>query len=82
MSGSELPRQANRAGDVDAAGAAQREAFAANHVVDQRHRLLVGDLVGHVDRRTLEVIGDARIPDALTDGTALDPELAVLVVVV
>ena len=51
-------------------------------VEDDRQRLLVGDLIGEVDRRVFEILGDAALADAFGDRAAFGLELAVLVVMV
>ena len=51
-------------------------------VEDDRHGLLVGDLIGDVDRRALEILRDAALADALGDRRALGLELAGRVVAV
>ena len=48
-------------------------------VVDERHRLAVGDVVGHVDGQPLEVGGDPPLADALGDRRPLGLQLAMIV---
>ena len=69
-------RQPDRAGDVDAGRAAQAQAFVLQQVEDDRQRLLVGDLVGVVDRRAFEIGGDAALADAFGDRGAFGLQLA------
>ena len=76
VAGAEIARQPDRAGDVDAGRAAQAQALVLEEVEDDRQRLLVGDLVGDVDRDAFEVGGDAALADALGDRGALGLELA------
>ena len=63
----ELARKPDRAGDVDPRRAAEQQALLDDEVEDDRQRLLVGDLVGDVDRRAFEIGGDAALADALGD---------------
>src|SRR5215475_6218090 len=82
MSGTELLRDPDRAGDVDAGRAADHQTLFAEQIEDDRQRLVIGHLQRVVDRRTLQVLGDAALTDPLGDRVALGPQLAVLVVVV
>ena len=70
------------AGDVDAAGAAEAQPLVLQQVEDDRQRLLIGNLIGLVDRGAVEVLGYPALADALGDGAAFGLELAVRVVVV
>ena len=67
VAGAELLGQANGAGDIDAGRAAEAEAFVLEQIEDDRQRLLVGNLIGGVDRRVFEILGDAALADALGD---------------
>ena len=69
----------DRAGDVDARRAAEQQALMLGQVEDDRQRLFVGDLIGEIDRRALEIGGDAALADALGDRRALALQRAVLV---
>ena len=82
MARSQVARQPDRPGDVDAARAAETESFLLDEVEEDRQRLGVGDLVGVVDGDALEVACDAALADALRDRGALGLELTVLEVVV
>src|SRR5438046_8944021 len=55
----EVLRQADRAGDVDAARAAKAQAFLLEETEDQRQGLGAGALVGGIDRRALANLRDA-----------------------
>src|SRR5436190_1678914 len=67
VSRAEILREADRAGDVDAARAAEAQAFGAQQVEHDRERFRVGDPVGVVDRCTLDVLRHAPLPDSLRD---------------
>ena len=74
--GPELAGEADGAGDVDARRAAEARGPLRQKVEDDRHRLVVRDLVGAVDRRAFEVGGDPALADALGDRGALGLQLA------
>ena len=58
MAGAQFPGEVNGAGDIDAGGAAEQQAFLFGEIEDDRQRFLVGDLVGEIDRRIDEIGGD------------------------
>ena len=78
----ELLRQANGAGDIDAGRAAEAKAFVFEQIEDDRHRLVVRNLVGGIDRRAFEIFGDAALADALGDRGAFRLQRAGRVVAV
>src|ERR1700678_1935864 len=55
--------ETDRAGDVDARRSSEAQALVLEQVENKRHRLRIGDLVGEIDRRAFEVLGDAALPD-------------------
>jgi hypothetical protein len=59
----ELPRQAHGPGHVDSRRAAEEEALVVDEVEEDRQRLLIGDLVRFVYRRSVHVRGDATLAD-------------------
>src|SRR5215471_7517639 len=76
--GTHLARYVHRSSDVDPGRAADEEPVAAKKLVDHRNALAVGDAHRVVDRRVLEIGGDAARADALGDRGAFELELAVL----
>src|SRR6185437_8729596 len=82
VSRAKLLGEPDGAGDVDAGGTAEAEALVLEQIEDEGHRLLVGYLVGDVDRRILEILGDAALTDAFGDRGTLGLELAGRVVAV
>ena len=77
----QVARHADRPGDVDPGRRPHAEALLAQELEDERHRLRVGDAVGHVDAQALEVRGDPPLADALGHRRALGLQRAVRVVV-
>ena len=67
MPGAEFPGQPDGAGNIDPAGRAERQPLTTDHVVDQRDRFLVRNLVRDIDRRAFEIVGDTRIADSFAD---------------
>ena len=65
--GTELARQPDGAGDVDARRAAEQQSFLLDQVEDDPQRFVVGDAVGEIDRGRLEIAGDARLADPFGD---------------
>src|SRR5471032_1167543 len=59
LAGAELLGELHRAHDVDGGRAAQHQPLMLDQVEQHGQRLLIGDLVGHVDRRAFEVLGNA-----------------------
>ena len=80
MSGAELARQADRAGDVHARGRAHAEAFVLQQVEADRDQFFVGDPEGVVDGQAFEVGGDASLANALCDRAAFRLELPACVI--
>src|ERR1700722_5185796 len=72
----EIAGEPHGAHNVDGRRAAQHQAFMLDQVEQDGQGLLVADLVGHVDRRALEVGGDAAVGDAFGDRVAFGLELA------
>src|SRR3954468_13671139 len=70
VAGAELLRDAHGGSHVDAARAAEEEAFLIEQPVDEAHRFRVLDMDGIVDLRSCHVGSDARDADAFGDGTA------------
>src|SRR5260370_14573100 len=58
LAGTEIAGEPHRAHHVDGRRAAQHQALVLRQVEQDGQRLLVGALVGHVDRRALDVSGD------------------------
>src|SRR5262245_30878379 len=72
----------DRARDIDAGRAAHAQTLVLEQIEDDWNRLLVGYLIGDVDRRILQVLGDATLADAFGDGRTLRLEHAMGVVAV
>ena len=53
-----------------------KQTFVRHEVEDDRHRLVVGNLIGEVDRRAFQVGGDPALPDSLGDRGAGHLEFA------
>src|SRR5438874_7550512 len=70
MSGPERVRHAHRRADVDAAGAAEKQPLLVQQPVDVSDRVAVLDVHGLIDRRALEVAGDAADADPFRDRAA------------
>src|SRR5437667_1503168 len=82
MPGPELPRGPDRAYDIDAGGAAEDQALFGDQAEQHRQHLLVRHLEPAVDRRALEVLGEAALADALGDRVPRGLELTSGVVAV
>src|SRR6266850_4034833 len=67
LAGAEVAGEPHGSDDVDPRRAAQHEALMLDQVEQGGQGFLVGDLIDHVDRRALEVGGDATVADALGD---------------
>ena len=67
MAGTKLAGEMKRAGDVDPRRAAEQQTFLHDQIEDDRQRLLVGNLVGEIDRRAFQVGGDPVLANALGD---------------
>src|ERR1051325_2114024 len=78
VAGAAVAREADRAGDVDAARAPEAQSFAFQQRKDQGKSFGVGDLVGVVDGRAFDVLRDAPLADALGDGASARFQPAVL----
>ena len=78
VAGAELLGEADGAGDIDAGRAAEAQPFLLEQVEDDGNGLLIGDLVGRVDRHAFEIVGDAALADAFGDRGAFGLELAVV----
>lgn len=78
VAGPHLFCQLNRGGHVDAARAADVQAFLAQQAVDHLHARLVVDADGVVDRCALQVCGDPAVADAFRNRIALALQFAVL----
>src|SRR5471032_3084177 len=76
LAGAELLGELHRAHDVDGGRTAQHQAFVLDEVEQQRQGFLVGNAQRQVDRRALEVLGDASLSDALGDRVALGFQFA------
>src|SRR5512143_4334173 len=63
VAGAERAGDADGAGDVDARGAADAQPFLGEQIEDHLHRFRIAHLQGLVDRRALEVGGDAALTD-------------------
>src|SRR5262245_9632747 len=82
MTGAEIAREPDGAGDIDAARSAEAETFLPPEVENDPNGLGILDLVGLVDLGAFEILGDAALADPLGDRAAFGFQLAVLVVVV
>src|SRR5580704_14772456 len=82
VAGAELLGQPNGAGDIDAGRAAEAEPLVLEQIEDDRHRFRVGDLIGEIDRRIFQVLGDAALADAFGDRGAFRLQRAGRVVAV
>src|SRR5580700_2321727 len=71
VAGAELLGEADGTGDVDAGRAAEAQPLVLEQIEDDRYRFGVGDLIGGVDRRIFQVLGDAALADAFGDRGAL-----------
>src|SRR5215471_15559468 len=58
----------DRTRDIDPGRAAHAQTLVLEQIEDDWNRLLVGYLVGDVNRRVLQVLGDATLADAFGDG--------------
>src|SRR4029077_12926094 len=72
----ELPRQTDRAGDVDAAGAAETQAFLLQQFENQRQSFLVRNLESVIDRRANEISRHAALANAFGDGVSFRLQFA------
>ena len=77
-----VARHADGPGDVDPRRDAHAEPFLGQQIEDDRQRLGVGDIVGHVDRQPFEIGGDPALPDAFRNRRAFRFQRAMGVVVV
>ena len=71
MAWAQIPGKADRAGDIDSAGAAETEPFLAQKLENDGERFGVRDLVGLVDLGSLQIGGDTTLADPLGDRAAL-----------
>ena len=76
MAGAEFAGEMDGAGDVDARRSAEQQPFLNHQIEHDRQRLLVGDLVGEINRRAFKIGGDPVLADALGDGGARALEFA------
>ena len=68
--------QFDRPRHIDSAGAAQDQALVPEQAKEFGQSLLVGDLLGPIDRCVFEIGGNAALADAFSDRAALSFEFA------
>src|SRR5690242_7881875 len=75
VAGSEILGQPDGSRNIDAGRAAEAQPLMFEEVENNLDRFAIGNAVGAVDDRALEIAGDAALADPFGDGSALRDEL-------
>src|SRR5215217_6185609 len=70
MSGAEVARKTDGAGNVDSARSADANSFLINEIENQLNGLGIGNLIGEIRRKAFKVGGDSALTDPFGDRAA------------